>query len=100
MKNLLILLFLGSVLSGCSLFNVSIETDVVPLSERQMNLRNSIHSYAMAMNQFVVSNSDSLIALNDDIEGQNEAILWKIGFTGAISKSAFISDPDLSFIDT
>ena len=100
MKNLLILLFLGSVLGGCSLLNVSIETEVVPLSERQMNLRNGTHSYAMAMNQFVVSTADSLIAINEDVEVQNEAILWKIGFTGSISKSAFVSDPDLSFMDT
>ncbi len=100
MQNLLILLFFGSVLSGCSLLSVSIETEVVPLSERQMNLRNGVHSYAMAMNQFAVSTADSVIAINDDVEVQNEAILWKISFTGAVSKSAFVSDPDLSFMDT
>ena len=100
MKNIALSLLLATLLASCSLFNVSIETEVVPLSSRQMNIRNGVHSYARAMNMFVASAADSIINSQLDMNVKNDAIRWKLGFAGAMSKAAFITDPELSFLDT
>lgn len=89
-----------SLMSGCSLLNMNIDTGVVPLSSWQINLRNGVHSYAGAMNQYVAETADTVRALSTDTEIQAQTILWKLGFTSAISKSAFVADPELAFMDT
>ena len=100
MRNLLPVIFSSVLVSSCSLLNVNLETDVTPLSDRQMNVRTGLHAFAGAMNQYVASIADSVLDSSQDPETQANAILWKIGFTSAVSKSAFVTDPELSFMDT
>jgi hypothetical protein len=89
-----------SLMSGCSLLNMNIDTGVVPLSGWQINLRNGVHSYAGAMNQYVAETADTVRTLTIDTEIQAQTILWKLGYTDAISKSAFVTDPELALMDT
>ncbi|GAB1309581.1 hypothetical protein KH5_22640 [Urechidicola sp. KH5] len=88
------------LLSSCSLLDIKLESETVPLETDQIITRNLIHDYALTFFHEVPKAADSIFAITDKKEVQINSILWKIAATRQAKGKMFQTDPKIALLDT
>jgi len=99
LKLILSLIILFSV-SSCSLLNIAIESDVVPLPKRELNTRMAVRSFYHDFSGKVILAADSIYQVSEDVEIKGRALKWKMSATGAAASAAYQTVPQVSLVDT
>ncbi len=98
----MMLIGLVMMLSGCSLLEVKIESQTVPLTKQELNMRLLTREYAQ---QFFAQVEQAADALHEQYEPhdkvhQSYILLWKINAEEGIQASAYQVSPMAALIDT
>ncbi|MCF7482515.1 chemotaxis protein [Vibrio sp. J1-1] len=90
------------MLSGCSLLEVKIDSQTVPLTKQELNMRILTREYALQFFAQVEQAADSLEAKYDpnDQINQSYILLWKINAEEGLQASAYQVTPMAGLIDT
>ncbi|MCA0938031.1 chemotaxis protein [Vibrio alginolyticus] len=98
----MMVLWLAMTLSGCSLLEVKIDSQTVPLTKQELNMRILTREYAAQSFAQIEQAADSLQVQydsNDQIH-QSYILLWKINAEEGIQASAYQVTPMAGLIDT
>ncbi|MGR5210085.1 chemotaxis protein [Vibrio rotiferianus] len=93
---------LSSVLSGCSLLEVKIDSQTVPLTKQELNMRIMTREYAQ---QFFAQVEQAADVLHEGYEStdkvnQSYILLWKINAEEGLQAAAYQVSPMAALIDT
>ncbi|HCE2051779.1 TPA: chemotaxis protein [Vibrio parahaemolyticus] len=98
----LMVLWLVTTLSGCSLLEVKIDSQTVPLTKQELNMRILTREYALQFFAQVEQAADVLqeqYDLNDKVN-QSYVLLWKINAEEGLQAAAYQVSPMAALIDT
>ncbi len=98
----MMVLWLAMTLSGCSLLEVKIDSQTVPLTKQELNMRILTREYAAQSFAQIEQAADSMqeqYDSNDQIH-QSYILLWKINAEEGIQASAYQVTPMAGLIDT
>ncbi len=97
-----VLYLIMTVLSGCSLLEVSIESQTTPLTQQELNMRLMTREYSYEFFTQVENTADQLSKqyLEKDVTNQSRLLLWKIYAEEGLQRSAFQVSPFASLIDS
>ncbi|MEX3073615.1 chemotaxis protein [Vibrio alginolyticus] len=98
----IMVLWLAITLSGCSLLEVKIDSQTVPLTKQELNMRILTREYAAQSFAQIEQAADSMqeqYDSNDQIH-QSYILLWKINAEEGIQASAYQVTPMSGLIDT
>ncbi|MEK2064564.1 chemotaxis protein [Vibrio parahaemolyticus] len=98
----LMVLWLVTTLSGCSLLEVKIDSQTVPLTKQELNMRILTREYALQFFAQVEQAADVLqeqYAPNDKVN-QSYVLLWKINAEEGLQAAAYQVSPMAALIDT
>ncbi|EJG1819879.1 chemotaxis protein [Vibrio parahaemolyticus] len=98
----LMVLWLVTTLSGCSLLEVKIDSQTVPLTKQELNMRILTREYALQFFAQVEQAADVLQELYDpnDKVNQSYVLLWKINAEEGLQAAAYQVSPMAALIDT
>ncbi|HCG8574969.1 TPA: chemotaxis protein [Vibrio parahaemolyticus] len=98
----LMVLWLVTTLSGCSLFEVKIDSQTVPLTKQELNMRILTREYALQFFAQVEQAADVLQEQYDpnDKVNQSYVLLWKINAEEGLQAAAYQVSPMAALIDT
>ncbi len=98
----LMVLWLVTTLSGCSLLEVKIDSQTVPLSKQELNMRILTREYALQFFAQVEQAADVLQEQYDpnDKVNQSYVLLWKINAEEGLQAAAYQVSPMAALIDT
>ncbi len=98
----LMVLWLVTTLSGCSLLEVKIDSQTVPLTKQELNMRILTREYALQFFAQVEQAADVLQEQYDpnDKVNQSYVLLWKINAEEGLQASAYQVSPMAALIDT
>nr|WP_321282009.1 chemotaxis protein [uncultured Vibrio sp.] len=98
----MMVMLVAIMLSGCSLLEVKIDSQTVPLTKQELNMRILTREYALQFFAQVEQAADTLEAKyypNDQIN-QSYILLWKINAEEGLQSSAYQVTPMAGLIDT
>lgn len=97
----LLLLFI-SLISGCSLLEIQLDSQTTPLTKQELNMRLMTREFSREFFTQVEATSDSLAAKYDetDIVNQSHILLWKIHAEEGLGQAAYQVSPTAGLIDT
>lgn len=98
----LMVLWLVTTLSGCSLLEVKIDSQTVPLTKQELNMRILTREYALQFFAQVEQAADVLQEQynpNDKVN-QSYVLLWKINAEEGLQAAAYQVSPMAALIDT
>ncbi|ALG51188.1 chemotaxis protein [Vibrio parahaemolyticus] len=95
-------LWLVTTLSGCSLLEVKIDSQTVPLTKQELNMRILTREYALQFFAQVEQAADVLQEQYDpnDKVNQSYVLLWKINAEEGLQAAAYQVSPMAALIDT
>ncbi|WP_281961246.1 chemotaxis protein [Vibrio parahaemolyticus] len=98
----LMVLWLVTTLSGCSLLEVKIDSQTVPLTKQELNMRILTREYALQFFAQVELAADVLQEQYDpnDKVNQSYVLLWKINAEEGLQAAAYQVSPMAALIDT
>ncbi|HFD4276414.1 TPA: chemotaxis protein [Vibrio parahaemolyticus] len=98
----LMVLWLVTTLSGCSLLEVKIDSQTVPLTKQELNMRILTREYALQFFAQVEQAADVLQEQYDpnDKVNQSYVLLWKINAEEGLQATAYQVSPMAALIDT
>ncbi|EGR3178914.1 chemotaxis protein [Vibrio parahaemolyticus] len=98
----LMVLWLVTTLSGCSLLEVKIDSQTVPLTKQELNMRILTREYALQFFAQVEQAADVLQEQYDpnDKVKQSYVLLWKINAEEGLQAAAYQVSPMAALIDT
>ncbi|HHC6479937.1 TPA: chemotaxis protein [Vibrio parahaemolyticus] len=98
----LMVLWLVTTLSGCSLLEVKIDSQTVPLTKQELNMRILTREYALQFFAQVEQAADVLQEQYDpnDKVNQSYVLLWKINAEEGLQAAAYQVSPIAALIDT
>ncbi|HCE1932259.1 TPA: chemotaxis protein [Vibrio parahaemolyticus] len=98
----LMVLWLVTTLSGCSLLEVKIDSQTVPLTKQELNMRILTREYALQFFAQVEQAADVLQEQYDpnDKVNQSYILLWKINAEEGLQAAAYQVSPMAALIDT
>ncbi|EIO5870675.1 chemotaxis protein [Vibrio parahaemolyticus] len=98
----LMVLLLVTTLSGCSLLEVKIDSQTVPLTKQELNMRILTREYALQFFAQVEQAADVLQEQYDpnDKVNQSYVLLWKINAEEGLQAAAYQVSPMAALIDT
>ncbi|EIV8653418.1 chemotaxis protein [Vibrio parahaemolyticus] len=98
----LMVLWLVTTLSGCSLLEVKIDSQTVPLTKQELNMRILTREYALQFFAQVEQAADVLQEQYDpnDKVNQSYVLLWKINAEKGLQAAAYQVSPMAALIDT
>ncbi|HGF4939877.1 TPA: chemotaxis protein [Vibrio parahaemolyticus] len=98
----LMVLWLVTTLSGCSLLEVKIDSQTVPLTKQELNMRILTREYALQFFAQVEQAADVLQEQYDpnDKVNQSYVLLWKINAEEDLQAAAYQVSPMAALIDT
>ncbi|EGQ8952784.1 chemotaxis protein [Vibrio parahaemolyticus] len=98
----LMVLWLVTTLSGCSLLEVKIDSQTVPLTKQELNMRILTREYALQFFAQVEQAADVLQEQYDpnDKVNQSYVLLWKINVEEGLQAAAYQVSPMAALIDT
>ncbi|EPS4449552.1 chemotaxis protein [Vibrio parahaemolyticus] len=98
----LMVLWLVTTLSGCSLLEVKIDSQTVPLTKQELNMRILTREYALQFFAQVEQAADLLQEQYDpnDKVNQSYVLLWKINAEEGLQAAAYQVSPMAALIDT
>ncbi|EKP4403674.1 chemotaxis protein [Vibrio parahaemolyticus] len=98
----LMVLWLVTTLSGCSLLEVKIDSQTVPLTKQELNMRILTREYALQFFAQVEQAADVLQEQYDpnDKVSQSYVLLWKINAEEGLQAAAYQVSPMAALIDT
>ncbi len=98
----LMVLWLVTTLSGCSLLEVKIDSQTVPLTKQELNMRILTRGYALQFFAQVEQAADVLQEQYDpnDKVNQSYVLLWKINAEEGLQAAAYQVSPMAALIDT
>ncbi|ENB4343547.1 chemotaxis protein [Vibrio parahaemolyticus] len=98
----LMVLWLVTTLSGCSLLEVKIDSQTVPLTKQELNMRILTREYALQFFAQVEQAADMLQEQYDpnDKVNQSYVLLWKINAEEGLQAAAYQVSPMAALIDT
>ncbi|EGR1581527.1 chemotaxis protein [Vibrio parahaemolyticus] len=98
----LMVLWLVTTLSGCSLLEVKIDSQTVPLTKQELNMRILTREYALQFFAQVEQAADVLQEQYDpnDKVNQSYVLLWKINAEEGSQAAAYQVSPMAALIDT
>ncbi|EHK2920488.1 chemotaxis protein [Vibrio parahaemolyticus] len=98
----LMVLWLVTTLSGCSLIEVKIDSQTVPLTKQELNMRILTREYALQFFAQVEQAADVLQEQYDpnDKVNQSYVLLWKINAEEGLQAAAYQVSPMAALIDT
>ncbi|MFL0988126.1 chemotaxis protein [Vibrio parahaemolyticus] len=98
----LMVLWLVTTLSGCSLLEVKIDSQTVPLTKQELNMRILTREYALQFFAQVEQAADVLQEQYDpnDKVNQSYVLLWKINAEEGLQSAAYQVSPMAALIDT
>ncbi|MFW1122035.1 chemotaxis protein [Vibrio parahaemolyticus] len=98
----LMVLWLVTTLSGCSLLEVKIDSQTVPLTKQELNMRILTREYALQFFAQVEQAADVLQGQYDpnDKVNQSYVLLWKINAEEGLQAAAYQVSPMAALIDT
>ncbi|EHH1172769.1 TPA: chemotaxis protein [Vibrio parahaemolyticus] len=98
----LMVLWLVTTLSGCSLLEVKIDSQTVPLTKQELNMRILTREYALQFFAQVEQAADVLQEHYDpnDKVNQSYVLLWKINAEEGLQAAAYQVSPMAALIDT
>ncbi|HCH2612106.1 TPA: chemotaxis protein [Vibrio parahaemolyticus] len=98
----LMVLWLVTTLSGCSLLKVKIDSQTVPLTKQELNMRILTREYALQFFAQVEQAADVLQEQYDpnDKVNQSYVLLWKINAEEGLQAAAYQVSPMAALIDT
>ncbi|ENP0849562.1 chemotaxis protein [Vibrio parahaemolyticus] len=98
----LMVLWLVTTLSGCSLLEVKIDSQTVPLTKQELNMRILTREYALQFFAQVEQAADVLQEQYDpnDKVNQSYVLLWKINSEEGLQAAAYQVSPMAALIDT
>ncbi|EKA7410681.1 chemotaxis protein [Vibrio parahaemolyticus] len=98
----LMVLWLVTTLSGCSLLEVKIDSQTVPLTKQELNMRILTREYALQFFAQVEQAADVLQVQYDpnDKVNQSYVLLWKINAEEDLQAAAYQVSPMAALIDT
>ncbi|EHP3973732.1 chemotaxis protein [Vibrio parahaemolyticus] len=98
----LMVLWLVTTLSGCSLLEVKIDSQTVPLTRQELNMRILTREYALQFFAQVEQAADVLQEQYDpnDKVNQSYVLLWKINAEEGLQAAAYQVSPMAALIDT
>ncbi len=93
---------LSSILSGCSLLEVKIESQTVPLTKQELNMRIMTREYAQQFFAQVEQAADVLHERYESTDKVNQSyiLLWKINAEEGLQAAAYQVSPMAALIDT
>ena len=99
---LLMVMWLAMTLSGCSLLELKIDSQTVPLTKQELNMRILTREYAMQFFAQVEQAADVLQEKYDpnDKVNQSYILLWKINAEEGLQTAAYQVSPMAGLIDT
>ncbi|WP_282066172.1 chemotaxis protein [Vibrio rotiferianus] len=91
-----------SILSGCSLLEVKIESQTVPLTKQELNMRIMTREYAQQFFAQVEQAADVLHERYESTDKVNQSyiLLWKINAEEGLQAAAYQVSPMAALIDT
>jgi hypothetical protein len=97
-----VLCLMMTLLSGCSLLEVSIESQTTPLTQQELNMRLMTREYSHEFFTQVENTADLLAKQypENDVANQSRLLLWKIHAEEGLQGSAFQISPFASLIDS
>ncbi|HCG9722791.1 chemotaxis protein [Vibrio parahaemolyticus] len=98
----LMVLWLVTTLSGCSLLEVKIDSQTVPLTKQELNMRILTREYTLQFFAQVEQAADVLQEQYDpnDKVNQSYVLLWKINAEEGLQAAAYQVSPMAALIDT
>ncbi|WP_274005395.1 chemotaxis protein [Vibrio parahaemolyticus] len=98
----LMVLWLVTTLSGCSLLEVKIDSQTVPLTKQELNMRILTREYALQFFAQVEQAADVLQEQYDPNDKMNQSyvLLWKINAEEGLQAAAYQVSPMAALIDT
>ncbi|WP_321463969.1 chemotaxis protein [uncultured Vibrio sp.] len=98
----MMVMWVAITLSGCSLLEVKIDSQTVPLTQQELNMRILTREYALQFFAQVEQAADALEAQYDpnDQINQSYILLWKINAEEGLQAAAFQVTPMAGLIDT
>ncbi|WP_423840319.1 chemotaxis protein [Vibrio mytili] len=98
----LLILWLATALSGCSLLEVQIESQTVPLTKQELNMRILTREYALQFFAQVEQAADVLEKQYEpgDKVNQSYVLLWKINAEEGLQSAAYQASPMSALIDS
>ncbi len=98
----LMVLWLVTTLSGCSLLEVKIDSQTVPLTKQELNMRILTREYVLQFFAQVEQAADVLQEQYDpnDKVNQSYVLLWKINAEEGLQAAAYQVSPMAALIDT
>ncbi|EGQ8525252.1 TPA: chemotaxis protein [Vibrio parahaemolyticus] len=98
----LMVLWLVTTLSGCSLLEVKIDSQTIPLTKQELNMRILTREYALQFFAQVEQAADVLQEQYDpnDKVNQSYVLLWKINAEEGLQAAAYQVSPMAALIDT
>ncbi|WMN86507.1 chemotaxis protein [Vibrio parahaemolyticus] len=98
----MMVMWVAMMISGCSLLSVKIDSQTVPLTKQELNMRILTREYALQYFAQVEQAADSLEAKYDpnDQINQSYILLWKINAEEGLQASAYQVTPMAGLIDT
>ncbi|EGR1478336.1 chemotaxis protein [Vibrio parahaemolyticus] len=98
----LMVLWLVTTLSGCSLLEVKIDSQTVPLTKQELNMRILTREYGLQFFAQVEQAADVLQEQYDpnDKVNQSYVLLWKINAEEGLQAAAYQVSPMAALIDT
>ncbi len=98
----MMVMLVAIMLSGCSLLEVKIDSQTVPLTKQELNMRILTREYALQFFAQVEQAADTLEAKYDpnDQINQSYILLWKINAEEGLQSSAYQVTPMAGLIDT
>ncbi|MCJ2377247.1 chemotaxis protein [Vibrio sp. ZSDZ34] len=97
-----LLCLMMTLLFGCSLLEVSIDSQTTPLTQQELNMRLMTREYSQEFFTQVESAADLLSKQypEKDVVNQSRLLLWKINAEEGLQSSAFQVSPFASLIDS
>lgn len=98
----MMVMWMAMTLSGCSLLEVKIDSQTVPLTKQELNIRILTREYALQFFAQVEQAADALEAQYDpnDQINQSYILLWKINAEEGLQAAAYQVTPMAGLIDT
>ncbi|WP_234494211.1 chemotaxis protein [Vibrio maritimus] len=97
-----LLLFFVTLVSGCSLLEIQLDSQTTPLTKQELNMRLMTREFSREFFTQVEMTADSLSSKYDetDVMNQSHILLWKIHAEEGLQQSAYQVSPAAGLIDT
>ncbi|MFC5078169.1 hypothetical protein VTH8203_02187 [Vibrio thalassae] len=97
-----LLMTVSVVLSGCSLLEVQLDSQTIPLTKQELNMRLMTREYSREFFSQVESAADSISAQypETDVINQSYVLLWKIHAEEGLQQAAYQVSPTAGLIDS